>query len=244
MSIFLIYAYLFFLGSLLGWGIEVIYRRFFSKVNPERNWINPGFCVGPYLPLYGTGLCVLYAMANLGTKLGLTDSIGTRLLLFLLMALSMTVIEYIAGMMALKWFKLRLWDYTNEWANLNGLICPRFSLYWAILSALYFFLIHPRILNALNWLSQNLAFSFFIGFFFGAFVIDVSYSASLTAKMKRFAEENGIVIRYEKLKAHIRDAEAAAKEKNRFLFAFHGSRSLSDYLKEAHEAHEKRRMAK
>ena len=59
MSIFLIYAYLFFLGSLLGWGIEVIYRRFFSKVNPERNWINPGFCVGPYLPLYGTGLCVL-----------------------------------------------------------------------------------------------------------------------------------------------------------------------------------------
>ena len=54
MSIFLTLAFLFFIGAILGWGLEVFYRRFFSKANPERRWINPGFCTGPWLPLYGS----------------------------------------------------------------------------------------------------------------------------------------------------------------------------------------------
>ena len=36
MNIFLKLAYLFFIGSLIGWCIEVIFRRFFSSSNPER----------------------------------------------------------------------------------------------------------------------------------------------------------------------------------------------------------------
>jgi len=34
-----------------GWVLELLFRRFFSGTNPEHRWINPGFCVGPYLPL-------------------------------------------------------------------------------------------------------------------------------------------------------------------------------------------------
>jgi len=158
MTTLLVFAFLFFIGSLLGWGIEVVFRRFFSANNPERKWINPGFCMGPYLPLYGVGLCVLAAMAIVGASIGLTATAALRALLFALMALMMTLIEYISGLMALKWLKVRLWDYTNEWGNIGGLICPKFSLFWAILSALYYFLIHPYILDGLRWLSENLAF--------------------------------------------------------------------------------------
>ena len=136
MTTLLVFAFLFFIGSLLGWGIEVIFRRFFSANNPERKWINPGFCMGPYLPLYGVGLCVLAAMAIAGTALGLTATVWLRVLLFVLMALMMTIIEYIAGLMALKWLKVRLWDYTNEWGNIGGLICPKFSYFWALLSGI------------------------------------------------------------------------------------------------------------
>ena len=64
-------AYLFFIGSVLGWVLELVFRKFFSPGNPEHKWINPGFCVGPYVPLYGTGLCVLYLMARLGEDTGL-----------------------------------------------------------------------------------------------------------------------------------------------------------------------------
>lgn len=65
MNLFLTLAFLFFVGSVTGWIIELVYRRFFSSANPERKWINPGFCTGPYLPLYGCGLCVLYLIASL-----------------------------------------------------------------------------------------------------------------------------------------------------------------------------------
>ena len=51
MNLFLTLAYLFFIGSTLGWVAELLYRRFLSGANPERKWINPGFCVGPYVPL-------------------------------------------------------------------------------------------------------------------------------------------------------------------------------------------------
>lgn len=65
MNIFLTLAFLFFIGATLGWVLELLFRRFFSSANPERKWINPGFCVGPYLPLYGCGLCFLYLIASL-----------------------------------------------------------------------------------------------------------------------------------------------------------------------------------
>ena len=51
MSMFLTLAYLFFIGSVLGWCLELVFRKFFSSANPEHKWINPGFCVGPYVPL-------------------------------------------------------------------------------------------------------------------------------------------------------------------------------------------------
>ena len=66
MSILLKLCFLFFVGSVSGWVAELLFRRFFSSANPERKWINPGFCIGPYLPLYGVGLCLLYLIAALG----------------------------------------------------------------------------------------------------------------------------------------------------------------------------------
>ena len=85
MSIFLILAFLFCIGSIIGWGLEVFYRRFFSKANPDRRWINPGFCTGPWLPLYGSGLCILYLLAGL-EEYPITGSLwGNRILLFLIM---------------------------------------------------------------------------------------------------------------------------------------------------------------
>ena len=54
MNTFLKLAFLFYIGSSLGWVLELFFRRFISGNNPERKWINPGFMVGPYVPLYGT----------------------------------------------------------------------------------------------------------------------------------------------------------------------------------------------
>lgn len=239
MSLFLILAYLFFIGSLLGWVLELFFRKFFSSGNPEHKWINPGFCVGPYVPLYGSGLCILYLLAVMGEATGIEDTIVGRTLLFLGMAISMTLIEYIAGIALLKWMKLRLWDYSMRWGNIQGLICPLFSFFWAVLGAVYYFQIHPHILNALNWLASNLAFSFVIGYFFGIFTIDVSYSAHLVARIKQFADENDVVVKVENLKAHLHAMRETSQLRQRFFFSFQTSRPISEHLREAVNALER-----
>lgn len=239
MNLFLTLAYLFFVGSTLGWVLELLFRRYISKANPEKKWINPGFCVGPYLPLYGTGLCILYLIASLGGRLDVSG-IGGQLLTVVCMAACMTLIEYIAGAISLKISHVRLWDYSGEWGNIQGIICPKFSFFWALASAVYYFLIHPYILDALSWLSENLAFSFVIGFFFGVFVIDAVYSSHLLSKMKAFAEENQVIIKYENLKAHIRVAQEKAKEKTHFLLPFSSTHSLSEHMRAAQASMESR----
>lgn len=231
MNLFLILAFLFSVGATGGWVLELFYRRFFSNANPTRKWINPGFCTGPYLPLYGSGLCLLYLIASLETVLPAFP----KALLFLLMAISMTTIEYIAGLWLLYREKVRLWDYTNEWGNLNGLICPKFSLYWALLGAAYYFLVHPRVLGALDWLSCNLAFSFVIGLFFGVFLVDLGLSVQIVAKLKAYAVENQVIVRYEAVKLQIRQHQEAAKRKYHFFRPFHSDRPLWEHLKEMHE---------
>ena len=142
MNFILTLAYLFFVGSISGWVLELFFRKWFSSSNPEHKWINPGFCTGPYLPIYGFGLCALYLLALLGRETGLDGSIQGRVLLFLGMAVSMTLIEYIGGLLLLKGAKIRLWDYSNCRGNVQGLICPLFSFFWALLGAGYYFLIH------------------------------------------------------------------------------------------------------
>lgn len=230
MGFFLIIAFIFFIGSLVGWVIELFYRKFISKANPERKWINPGFLVGPYLPLYGFGLSAMYLLAQVNVSF-IEDNTLQKLVLFVSMAVVMTIIEYIAGIIFIKGMKVKLWDYTNEWGNIQGIICPRFSFYWALLSAIYYFLIHPYILNSLYWLADHLAFSFVVGFFYGIFIIDVSYSMQILVKVKKFAIDHGVIVKYQSLKRSIRLAKEEYKEKKSFMFAFKSERSLSEHLK-------------
>lgn len=232
MYLFLKLAFLFFVGSVIGWCIELVFRRFFSSSNPERKWINPGFCTGPYLPLYGTGLCILYLIASLEKYSIISNPILNKIMLFAAMAVLMTVIEYIAGIFCLKVLKVRLWDYSDMWGNIQGIICPLFSLFWAILGALYYFLIHPYILSAVDWLTRNLAFSFVIGLFFGVFIVDVVQSANLIVKLKKFAEDNDVIVKYENLKAQIRSTHDRLSSKHYFMLPFRSERSISEHLKD------------
>lgn len=226
-------AFLFSVGSIAGWVLELLFR---NTVHKSDKWINPGFCTGPYVPLYGFGLCALFLLALLENIKIVTDPFWNKALLFALMAISMTLIEYLAGLFCLKVLKVRLWDYSDQWGNLQGIVCPLFSFFWAVLGAMYYFLIHPHILQALQWLSNNLAFSFFIGLFFGVFAIDVAHSAQLIARLRQFAAENNVVVKYEGIKQHIRDS----RKKNSFFRPFHSEQGLNSHLREMYLSLENR----
>ncbi len=91
-------------------------------------------------------------------------------------------------------------------------------------------MINPYVLDGIIWLSQHLAFSFFIGMFFGVFIVDVCYSLQLANKFRKFADENDIVIRYEELKIHMAQRREAKKEKARFMLAFRTEETIRSHL--------------
>lgn len=240
MNLLLTLGYLFFFGAVVGWCMEVVFRRQFSGANPEKKWINPGFCTGPYLPIYGFGLCALYLLAGMEGKLPISSDFWRKSALIFAMALSMTAIEYVAGLLCLKVAKVRLWDYSDSWGNIQGIICPLFSAMWAALGAFYYFCIHPYIQGVLDWLSGHLGMSFFLGFFFGVFVLDVTHSAQLVVKLRQWAQENHMVVRYEALKAHIRHRTDAQKRRYRFCLPFLTDRPITEHLREMRESLDKR----
>lgn len=190
-QIFLVILYLFFFGSVAGWVLELFFRRFFSGSNPERKWLNPGFLYGPCIPLYGFGTVLLYGLSSFDQTLfgALYGSVWYYVAMFCMMALAMTALEYLVGLISVRGFHLRLWDYSRCWGNLQGIICPLFSLFWGILSLAYYFLLYPRLRVLVDWFVAHPLASFAVGLCSGIFLIDLSFSIHLGAIVQKKAAQ-------------------------------------------------------
>ena len=233
MYIFLELVFLIFVGSLLGWILELFFRRIVHG-----KWVNPGLLLGPYLPIYGIGLLALSLMYYF-----LHDTSINSILIVLLMGLIMTLIELIGGLIGLK-NNVRLWDYSDRWMNYKGIICPLFSAIWTAIGGVYYFLLAPFVIKNLEWYSQNIYFSYFVGIFSGVIVIDLFYSTKIYLKIEKFAKENNIVVKYEQLKISIKDFQNKEREKYSFINPFKQSKSLKEYLILYKEKHQNKKLNK
>ncbi len=182
MKYLVIISTLFVIGSLLGWVIELFFRRFVS----QKKWMNPGFLTGPYLPIYGFGVVVLYGVSNI--PLGITIQAWDIVVRVVIIGVGMTLIEFIAGLIFIKGFKIKLWDYSNRKGNIMGIICPSFSLIWLAVGSLYYFLLNPILVQGISWISENLIYTYFVGAVIGAMCVDFAYSIHLATKLKEFKE--------------------------------------------------------
>lgn len=182
MKYLVIISTLFVIGSLIGWIIELFFRRFVS----QKKWMNPGFLTGPYLPIYGFGVLVLYAVSNI--PLGITNQIADIIVRILIIGVDMTVVEFIAGLIFIKGLKVKLWDYSDRKGNIMGIICPSFSLIWLVVGSLYYFLLNPFLVEGISWISENLIYTYFVGMVMGAMAVDFSYSIHLATKLKEYKE--------------------------------------------------------
>ncbi|AEE17809.1 putative ABC transporter permease [Treponema brennaborense] len=188
---FIVIVFLFFFGGTMGWVLELLFRRFVSKANPERKWLNPGFLTGPCLPLYGFGVAVLYVLSLFESQLLSVDNGGVLhyACMFAIMALAMTLIEYIAGILFVKGMHIKLWDYSGEWGNVQGVICPKFTVIWGVLSAVYYFFLFPPIQRLVIWFTAHPWFSFVVGIGFGLFIVDGAFSFHLGTVLRKKAAE-------------------------------------------------------
>ena len=197
MSYLVIISTLFVIGSLGGWVIELFFRRFVS----QKKWMNPGFLTGPYLPIYGFGVLVLYAVSNI--PLGIDGHIWDVIIRIIIIGVGMSLIEFIAGLIFIKGLGIKLWDYSNRKGNIMGIICPSFSIIWLIVGSLYYFSLNPVLVQGITWIAENLIYTYFIGAVIGAMIVDFAYSIHLATKLKVFNEYRAL--RFEEFKKEFKN---------------------------------------
>ena len=100
----------FFACSAAGWVLEVV-----CKLIQLRRFINRGFLIGPYCPIYGCGAVAITAL--------LSRYRGDPVAVFLLSMLLCGTLEYVTSYLMERLFHARWWDYSQRHFNLNGRVC-------------------------------------------------------------------------------------------------------------------------
>lgn len=137
---FKIYFFSFMLYCFIGWIYEVILE--FSYGN---GFVNRGFLHGPYLPVYGFGaLLIIFTITKFSKKkFHIGKVLITPIIVFILIFLLTSVVEYIAGVILDVFFNKRLWDYSDEFLNINGLVCLSASTRFAFGGTIFLYILQP-----------------------------------------------------------------------------------------------------
>lgn len=224
MKYLIICSLIFILGGTLGYLIELIFRRIVHK-----KWVNPGFLTGPCLPLYGIGTLCLFLISSLDYSF-ISSPVWRAVFVIAIITAAMTLVEYITGLIFIKGMNIKLWDYSDRWGNIQGIICPLFTLFWGIIGAVYYLFLHKFFVGAAEWLGENPWFSFGVGIYLGIFIVDIFYSFRVVAKIRMWAKEKNVVVRYEAFKLSAAKKAQEIKEKFNFFFGLHNKKDLNGDL--------------
>lgn len=135
------YILLFFIYSFLGWLIEVV-----GKLIQKGKFINRGFLIGPYCPIYGFAALTMIFLWK--------GYLNDPFTLFILITLTAAILEYITSFILEKIFKTRWWDYSNYKFNINGRICLETMIPFGFAGLILMYVLNPFFESLLNSLPQ------------------------------------------------------------------------------------------
>jgi len=213
------YAFLFLFGGAVGYIIELFFRRFIS----QKKWVNPGFLTGPLLPLYGFGTIGFYFMCSLPWGDWIPLNWAAAIVEILVIGVLMTLLEYIAGIIFIKGMRIKLWDYSRRWGNIQGIICPLFSAIWLIVGIGYLYLLHPSMVKLSDLVIAEetiLVAATVIGFFLGVLTLDFGYSLHLATRIRKAVADSRLVVDWDRIKIYMQDKAKKMKKKAPKLFFF------------------------
>ena len=136
-----IYFLLFMIYSVIGWCMEVA-----LKLIESRKFVNRGFLIGPYCPIYGYGAILITFLL----KKYVEDSVT----LFVMAILVCGILEYITSYFMEKIFKARWWDYSKNKFNINGRVCLETIIPFGVLGLLIMYVTNPFFLAKLEKLPE------------------------------------------------------------------------------------------
>ena len=133
-----LYFVLFMMYSFMGWLMEVIVT--FVK---EHKFVNRGFLIGPYCPIYGYG-CLLIILL-------LKRYENDVVVLFLMSIVICSILEYVTSFVMEKLFHARWWDYSDKKFNINGRICLETMIPFGLLGSFIMYIVNPFYTNILSF---------------------------------------------------------------------------------------------
>ena len=128
-----VYFLLFMIYSVLGWIMEVT-----CKLIQYKRFINRGFLIGPYCPIYGCGGILITVLLN--------RYMSDPFVLFVMAILLCGTLEYLTSYFMEKAFKARWWDYSQRKFNINGRICLGTIIPFGILGLFISYVSNPFLL--------------------------------------------------------------------------------------------------
>ena len=170
--IFLEYFIMFLMYSIVGWGIEVI----LTLIN-EKKFVDRGFLLGPYCPIYGYGMLLIVFLLR-----KYTDEFVVLFILSMVICLSL---EYVVSYVMEVIFKARWWDYSSKKYNINGRICLEYGFLFGIGGTLIMYVVHPFIVSVISNFS-NLGILIIGITLLVLFIIDNVVSFNVIFKIKGF----------------------------------------------------------
>ena len=144
--------WIFLIGSILGYGIEMIV----GLVQNGHFVSRQGLLFGPFIQVYGVGLVAYYlVISNIKKK--------SYIKIFFITMLLGGIVEYLFSYFQETWFGTISWDYSNLLFNIHGRTSLLHCLYWGIGGVLFVRFILPLIRNLNEW-CKNTNFRFITAF--------------------------------------------------------------------------------
>ena len=171
--------WLFFIYSFMGWVTEVVLKYFQYK-----RFINRGFLIGPYCPIYGTGAVIVTLGGNLLASVDRSWAMS-----FLIAFVLCGLLEYMTSYILEKQFHARWWDYSQKPMNLHGRVWIGNLILFGLGGMAIIKMLNPRLL-ALPSLMDPLFFTSLLMAVSLLFVADVVMSAFIMSLLKRGVEES------------------------------------------------------
>lgn len=163
------YFLLFISYAFLGWCMEVGCKYIqFGK------FINRGFLIGPYCPIYGWGAIAITIFLKRYTY--------DPLVLFIMSTLVCSIIEYFTSYFMEKKYHARWWDYSSKKFNINGRICLETLIPFGILGLFIMYVTNPMLFKIYQSMSEIVVHIISITLF-TIFIVDNIISSNIISSV-------------------------------------------------------------
>ena len=182
----------FYFYCIAGWMFESTYVSLKTHKPTNR-----GFMKGPWLPLYGSGaiLVLLVTLPYADHPVGV----------YFAGMIAATILEYVTGVVMVKLFKVRYWDYSYKKIQFQGHICLSSSLAWGGLSLLMVYVIHPPIVKFIAMWNENIVNIL-------TFIVTICMVYDFTNAFREAMDLRALIVQAEELKKRMDEVVAEKKE--------------------------------